>query len=178
MKITVSGSVGSGKSTISRKLADKLGYRYYSVGELMREIAKKRGMDINKLSAIAEKDSSIDVELDQMQVDIGKTEDDFIMDSRLGFHFVPDSVKVFLTVDLDEAAKRIIGDNRDVEKYGSIQDATKHLKKRMESEKQRYKEYYDIDFPNKKYFDMVIDTTDKEPDQVVEIIASKINQTR
>ena len=42
MKITISGPIGSGKSTVSKILAAKLGYKHYSIGGFMRDIAKKR----------------------------------------------------------------------------------------------------------------------------------------
>ena len=152
MKITISGAVGSGKSTISRLLAKKLGYKHYSMGEFMREIAKKRGLSIMKLSDLAETDSTIDEELDKRQKEIGPKEQNFIMDSRLGFHFIQDSFKIFFTVNIHEAAKRIYNDKRAEETYKNINEAMRFLKKRMRSENIRYKEYYGIDFPNRKYF--------------------------
>ena len=38
----------------------------------------------------------------------------------------------------------------------------------------RFKNYYDIDFPNSKYFDLIIDTTDKSPEEIVEEILDKV----
>ncbi len=174
MKITISGAVGSGKSTISKLLAEKMGLKHYSVGSLMREIAQKRGMDINELSKIAETDKTIDSELDLRQRQIGK-EDNFVMDSRLGFHFIPDSFKVFLTVDIKEAARRIYDASRKEESYADIDEAVEKLKRRMKSENIRYKEYYNIDFPQKKFFDLVLDTTNLTPDEVVDELLLKIN---
>ena len=167
MKITISGAVGSGKSTISRILAKKLGYIHYSIGEFMREIAKKRNLSIMELSDRAEVDPTIDEELDEKQKSIGKEKDNFIMDSRLGFHFIPDSLKIFFTVDIKEAAKRIYNDKRAEETYKDVEEAIIFLKKRMRSENIRYKEYYGIDFPKKEHFDLIIDTTDKTPEEVV-----------
>ena len=106
MKITISGKVGSGKSTVAKLLAKKLSLEYYSIGTIMREMASERGLSINEFSKKAENDKSIDIELDTRQKEIGKKEK-FIMDSRLGFYFIPDSFKIFLDVDIKEAAKRI-----------------------------------------------------------------------
>jgi len=170
MKISISGAVGSGKSTISRMLAKKLKYRHYSMGEFMREMAKKRNISINDLSVLAETDSTIDEELDARQREIGDGEDNFIMDSRLGFHFIPESYKIFFTVDLKEAAKRIFKDKRAEETYKNIEEAMSYLKKRMRSENIRYKEYYGINFPQKEDFDLIIDTTTKKPDEIVKEI--------
>ena len=49
---------------------------------------------------------------------------DLVFDSRLAWHFVEHSFKVFLSVNIDEAARRIWNANRGfVEKYTSVQDA-------------------------------------------------------
>lgn len=178
MKITISGVVGSGKSTISRILADKLGYKHYSIGQFMREIANKRNMSLMELSRLAETDSTIDKELDARQLKLGKEEDNFVIDSRLGFHFIPDSFKVFLSVNLDEAAKRILKDKRREEMYKTMEEASKALRRRMRSENVRYKEYYEIDFPKKEHFDLIMDTTNKAPEEVVEEIIKAIKKSK
>jgi CMP/dCMP kinase len=177
MKITISGAVGSGKSTISRILAKKLTYTHYSTGEMMRELAKKRNLSIMELSERAETDPTIDEELDQMQTKIGMEQENLIMDSRLGFHFIKDSFKVFLTVDIKEAARRIFKDKRSEETYKDVKEAEKYLKRRMKSENIRYKEYYGIDFPKKRYFNLIIDTTDKTVEDVTEEIIQAIKKT-
>ena len=91
MIITISGIAGSGKSTVAKLLAKKLNYKHYSIGDFMREIAKQRKTTLLELSKEAEKDSSIDKELDQKQIELGKTQDNFVIDSRLGFHFIKNS---------------------------------------------------------------------------------------
>jgi len=96
------------------------------------------------------------------------------MDSRLGFHFIPDSFKVFLKVDLSEAARRIYGANRSEENYSGVEEALEYLERRIEAEKIRYKQCYDIDFPCEEKFDLVIDTTEKTPEEIVQEILSSI----
>ncbi|MDO8480401.1 MAG: cytidylate kinase family protein [Nanoarchaeota archaeon] len=175
MRITVSGAVGSGKSTVSKMLADKLKYPYYSVGDFMREIAKKRGLTILEISKKAETDKSIDTELDDMQRNLA-SKTDFVMDSRLGFHFIPNSYKIYLKVSPEEAAKRIMRASRSSEQYKNLEEAIKLLKKRMDSESKRYKEYYGITFPNENAFDLVIDTTDMRSEDVVKEIKRRLKE--
>jgi len=174
MKITISGAVGSGKSTVSKILAEKLGYKRYSMGDFMRQIAVKRDMNIMEISKRAEADPTIDEELDKTQEDIGRKEKDFIMDSRLGFHFIPDSLKIFLNVDVKEAAKRIFNQGRKEERYTSIKEAERYVKKRMQSENMRYKEYYGLDFPKREYFDLILDTTSKSPEEIAKDILKHV----
>ncbi|MBI4150282.1 cytidylate kinase family protein [Candidatus Woesearchaeota archaeon] len=175
MIITISGLPGSGKSTVAKMLGKKLGYKHYSTGDFMGELAMKRGMSVLELSKLAEKDTSIDKALDDRQVKLGKEENDFVIDSRLGFHFIPNSVKIFLDVDPDAGAKRVFGDLRPDEKENtSLAAAKENIKKRIESERKRYKKYYGIDCYDKKHYDIVIDTTKRTPEQVIQRIVEEL----
>ena len=49
MQITIGGMPGSGKSTIGKMLAKSLGYKYYSIGEIRRELAQKRGLTMERV---------------------------------------------------------------------------------------------------------------------------------
>ncbi len=142
----------------------------------MREIAQKRGLSLMEISKKAESDPSIDEELDKRQKEIGEKEDNFIMDSRLGFYFIQDSYKIFFTVDPEEAAKRIIGEKRKDEAYRDAEQALSVLRKRMQSENKRYKEYYGIDFPRNEDFDLIIDTTHTKPEEIVELVRENIGK--
>ena len=175
MKITISGPIGSGKSTVSKILAAKLGYKHYSIGGFMRDIAKKRSLSILELSKRAESDPTIDDELDQRQSQIGKSEDNFVMDSRLGYHFILDSFSIFLDVSINEAVRRITSDKKRDEKYKNTVEAVVALKERMHSESLRYNEYYGIKFPDKAKFRLVIDTTKMSPEETAEKIIDSLN---
>jgi len=177
MKITISGIVGSGKTTISKVLAKKLGLKNYSVGKLMRDMAIERGKSLQEFTEDAKSDKEIDFELDKRQKALGSDDsssEEFVMDSRLGFYFIPNSFKVFLKVDLSEAAKRICGAGRSEEKYSSVDECLEYLKKRIAAEKIRYKQCYDIDFPCEEKFDLIIDTTNKSIAEIVKIILESI----
>ena len=174
MIITISGIAGSGKSTVAKLLAKKLNCKHYSVGDFMRQIAKERGLTLLELSKQAEKDKSIDIELDKKQIELGKKEDNFVIDARLGFHFIPNSIKVFLEVDLNEAANRILKEKREHEQYKDIQESIEKIKTRIASEDKRYMEYYDVDYHNKNNYEIIIDTTKIKPEEVVERILNKV----
>jgi len=167
MIITISGIAGSGKSTIAKLLAKKLNYKHYSIGDFMREIAKERNLSLLELSRQAEEDHSIDKELDKKQIELGKTEDNFVIDSRLGFHFIKNSKKIFLEVDLNEAANRILKEKRQHEQYKDIQESIQKIKTRISSEDKRYKGYYSVEYHNKKNYDIIIDTTSIKPEEIV-----------
>ena len=84
--ITISGMLGSGKSTVAKLLAECLGWDYYSTGNAQREIAAKRGMTTLELNRLADTDPSIDKEIDGVFIKIFKDAINFLIDGgvRIG----------------------------------------------------------------------------------------------
>jgi cytidylate kinase len=58
--IVVNGDLGSGKSTVSTLLAQRLGIRRISVGDLYRQTARQRGVTALELNLHTELDDKID----------------------------------------------------------------------------------------------------------------------
>jgi predicted cytidylate kinase len=179
MIITISGTAGSGKSTVAKLLAVKLGLKHYSTGDFMRDIAKERNLSLEELGKIAEGDRSIDEQLDRRQVKLGKEEDDFVIDGRLSFYFIPTSIKIFLDAELRTRAERIYQDitvkgKRKEEKSENIREIIEKIKKREECEKKRYMKYYGLNPYDHKRYDLVIDTTEILPEKVVEKIVKEM----
>lgn len=169
--ITVSGSIGSGKTTTANELARRLGYQRFSAGDFMRNLAQEKGMTLLELSKDAEFSKTIDETIDTALRACGDIEH-IVIDSRLGFHFIPDSFKVYLFVPDTVAAERIQKDIetnplRTVEKettYESILDA---LVKRAESEKKRYNDHYGISVSDKENFDLYLSSEHASVDAIV-----------
>jgi CMP/dCMP kinase len=164
--ITIAGKLGSGKSSTAKKVAEILSYTHYSTGDFMRSIADEKGVPLVEFNKIAENDPSIDKMLDDRNLEIGAMEN-IVLDSRLGFHFIPDSFKVFLELDPIVASERILHDknfnpNRNKESSGNF-DTKDNIKEkinsRLDSERKRYKELYKIeDHTGHENFDLVINT--------------------
>lgn len=95
--ITISGTLGSGKSTVAKLLAERLGYAYYSTGMAQRKIAEQRGLTTLELNAAAERDKTIDAQIDGVFEKLVQENKNYVVDSRLGFFFIPTSFKVMLT---------------------------------------------------------------------------------
>ena len=89
--ITISGVIGSGKSTVAKMLAQKLGWQYYSTGMAQRKIAAEMGITTLELNALSVKDKSIDERIDSVFKNPPWGNNNCVVDSRLAFHFVPKS---------------------------------------------------------------------------------------
>jgi cytidylate kinase len=175
MIITIGGMVGSGKSTVAKALAQRLGFQHKSAGDFMREMAQERGVDLLVLIDEAKKSDSIDREIDDRTKQFVETKVHAVMDGRMAWKFIPGSFKVLLTVDIDEAARRIFAEKRPDERYNTTLAATKrNIKKRMDAEKVRYKKYYGVDHLDPKQYDLVIDTTELSSEAVVNQIIAKL----
>ncbi len=172
MIITISGKPGSGKSTIGRLIAKKLKYKFISVGDLRGQLAQKHGMNIDEFNELGKKEKWTDVETDKLTKELAK-KDKLVVDARLGWHFIPKSVKVFLDCDLRVAAERIFRDQRpDEPLQDSVEDVMKMLKLRVENTRRRYRKWYNVDFLDKAHYDILIDTTNMNADELVSTILS------
>jgi len=176
MIITISGSPGAGKSTVAKLVAKKLKLKYYSIGILLRNLARKRKISLLEISKLAEKSPKIDRKLDDAQIKLGKR-DNFVLDSRLGYHFVPGSIKIFLDVNDEEAGRRIFADKRGVERENtSLKKTIENIKKRKKSEILRYKKYYGINPFDKRRYDLVIDTAGLTPEEAAERVIRFVSE--
>ena len=179
MIITVSGKPGSGKSTIGKELADTLGYAHVSAGDFMRELAAERDMTVLELSRIAEQSPEIDKAIDERSTRFGDSTEDLVIDARLAWYFIPDSVKVFLDVSLDEAARRIYGAGRTAEKENvDLESTRRNIERRTLSESQRYLSYYDVDYLDLSHYDLVIDTSQRSVEEIVALITDYVSELR
>ncbi len=171
IRITISGEAGSGKSTVADIIANKLKLKRHSTGDYMRTMAAARGVTIIELNKIGETDPSIDKGLDDWQKKLEKKKDEeFVLDSRLGFHFIPSSIKIFLSADIKVRAERIYNDERLVEENPSLKKTIENIKKRQHLERERYKEKYGIDYLDFSKYNLVLDTTKMTPAEVAEKI--------
>lgn len=174
MNITITGNLGSGKSTVCKELA-KIDYQIVSTGTIFREIAKERGLSVIELNEEVKKEIAvgkhdIDDMIDNRSKKLGDELDNTVFDSRLAWNFVTESFKVFLMVDINEAANRVFNDNRDTETYASVQECKKALLDRQLLEQERFAQLYGIDYYNMNNYNLVLETTNATP----EVIAKEI----
>jgi len=165
MIITITGNPGSGKSTLGKKLAKKLGYKRYYIGQIRRDEAKKMGMTLEEYNTYGEKHPETDLDVDNYQKQLGQTQDNFIMEGRTSWFLIPQSLKLYIKVSAQEGARRIFQDlqkenkRNESKNINTIEELIQKNKKRMKSDDLRYKKYYNKDCFDESNFDFVIDTT-------------------
>lgn len=180
MNITITGNLGSGKSSVAKILREK-GYEYSSTGNIFRQLAMEKGLSVEEFNkqvneAASRGDHSVDQMIDDTTTRIGEERDNVVFDSRLAWHFAPKSFKVFIITDIDEASRRVFNDSlrADSESYESQDACRKALINRQKLETVRYKEIYDIDYYDMGNYNLVIESTDASPDEIAQEILDKL----
>ena len=170
--ITVSGSPGSGKTTVAQLLKKKLQLPYVYSGDIFRKQAEREGMSLEEFGRYCEQHKDVDKELDRQQLEIIK-QGNVIVEGRLAGWLayqnnIP-AVKIFIDADQQTRVNRIV--NREL---GDREKRKEELVKREKSEATRYKTYYNIDIDDTSIYDIVIDSSKKTPEEIVDIILKKL----
>jgi predicted cytidylate kinase len=171
MRITLSGDLGSGKSSVGRRLAEKLGIPHHSAGSLFREIGQISNLDALRTNLAAENNVAIDRQVDDRTRELDRTVQSFIIDARMAWHFVSDATRVYLSVSPATAAERIMADAaRGNESYEHLAEAMAALADRRASETRRYQRLYGVDITDVANYDLVVITDDAEVDDIADLI--------
>ncbi len=174
MHITLTGNLGSGKSTLGKILEAEYGYEIFSTGKVIRQIAGEHGVSVLEMNKMMEKDHKYDHMIDDTTARISREQKEkkLLFDSRLAWNFVEDSFKVFLSVSLSVAAARVMADasRGEVETYTSLEECKESLKERAATEDRRYKELYGIEYFNYANYNLVLDSSDCVPALLAEIL--------
>ena len=179
--ITIAGKPGSGKSTASKDIAATLGYKHFSSGDLFRAIGKERGVNVFEANLAAEQEKEIDHMVDQKLRDIYESEDELVIDSRMAWHWMPASFKVYLDLDLEIAATRIINDMDELRRVAEDipekpSEYAKRLQDRLDSETRRYLNLYNVNPYDVNNYDLVVDTEANNKKQAVELVLTKYSK--
>ncbi|NOT11175.1 MAG: AAA family ATPase [Methylococcaceae bacterium] len=170
--IAMSGDIGSGKSSVAAALKELTAFDVISTGKIQRTIAERRGVTTLELNKISQTDRSIDDEIDSYVIEIGKTSNELIIDSRLAWHFIPSAFKVFLSVNAKIGAERVFNASRKDENNPSLAATLENNLKRQEFEDNRFLDLYSVKFRDHKNYDLVIDTSFEAPEDVAKQIVT------
>lgn len=171
--ISITGDIGSGKSTVAKELAERLSMRIVDSGQLYRKFALDKNISV--LEQNQSDDNSIDIKIDNTIAEMGKNENGIIFVSRLAWHFVPDSIKIYLKVNPLVAAERVVNDTRVGETHTNVEDTLKYNQERKQLELDRYRDMYSIDDPSGySNADIICNIGYNKPEDVVDILYTAI----
>ncbi len=176
--ISLSGELASGKGAVSEILMKQLNYTIYRNGDYFRSLGKQMGMDVTSFNLYVENHPEIDRQIEYSAAEYAKTHDNFIIDARLGWYAVPESFKVYLKVDMNEAAKRAFYDKKrkSSENFATIEEQKADMEKRYKLENERYYKLYNVRKEDETNYDLVIDTTNIKPQDVANLIIKQYNK--
>jgi len=140
--IRISGNLGAGKTTVSKILAEKLGYKFISIGQIFRKIAKEKNLSLEVFYQNLSTEKSLETEIDDYQKKIINSLDNIVIEGRVT-PFLPckfKSVNILLLVDEEVGAKRQLQreENKDINQI--IQES----RERVENESAHYLRLYNI----------------------------------
>ncbi|MCR5732868.1 MAG: AAA family ATPase [Sphaerochaetaceae bacterium] len=168
MRIAISSKSGCGNTTVSTMLSEKLGYKL--INFTFRQLAKEKNIEFWDFCRMAETDDNIDRELDSRQVEMAMAEENCVLGSRLAIWMLKEAdLKVYLEASAETRALRVFK-----REGGVLADRIKETEGRDHHDSARYKRIYNIDNSDTSIADLVIDTNDKNPEEIVDIILKKV----
>jgi predicted cytidylate kinase len=166
--ITISGVPGSGKTTVARLLAERLGVPHVYAGDLYRQEAKRRGLSLAAFNELCEGDHSIDRALDAAMAEHARR-GDVVLEGRLaGFLAAEnglDALKVWLDASDETRARRVA--QRESSDWQEVLEVNRV---RHQSDASRYRAIYGYDLSDHGVYDVVLATDDQTPEQLVEAL--------
>ena len=169
MIIAISGKSGCGNTTVSTKLAERLGLTL--VNYTFRNLAADTGREFKEICQAAKTDFSYDKIIDSHQVELAR-KGNCVLGSRLAIWMVDFAdLKVFLEASIETRANRIV-----LREGGTFQQRYDETAARDESDTGRYKVLYGIDNNQHDFADLIIDTALYDPDQIVDLIVAEVKR--
>lgn len=167
-KITLSGEVASGKSTVGKLLAEQLGYQFISLGNLIRKRAENEGISIVEFQRRCTENPETDKEIDREFAHECNKKEHLIIDYRLGFKFINNAFHVFLKISEEDAVGRLKKENRYNETFETVNERNTTFKKQFENA-------YDVDYTLESHYDLVVNINNTvTPQEIVNVILTNL----
>ncbi|MCL2172363.1 MAG: cytidylate kinase family protein [Candidatus Bathyarchaeota archaeon] len=179
--LCISGMAGTGKSTLSKKVAKKYNLRCYSGGDALKELAKEAGYEVTGegwwessegLTFLEQrvKDPQFDKEVDSKLLGYAKL-GDVLLDSWTMPWLLKDGFKIWLMASFDKRAARVAERDK-----MTFEQAFTVLKEKEAQTKAIYKKLYDFSLGEDFVpFNFILDTDHLNADQVFAVLCQVID---
>ena len=140
--ITISGQPGSGTSTLVAKLEQHFSWSSLNGGQVFRDEANKRGLDLLTFGQLCRDDLSVDRALDEeLKQRLSESDGHEIIESRLAgrwaFELGIDCTRLWIEVSENERARRVVQ-----REGGTIEQRLSESATRMTIDQARFDELY------------------------------------
>jgi predicted cytidylate kinase len=166
--ITISGLPGSGKTTVARLVAERLGLEHVYAGDIFRRQAEAEGLSLEEYARRAETDHSIDRRLDDT-MRVRAQRGDAVLEGRLAAFMADEAgvpaLRVFLDAPEPVRAARIAD-----REGGDAAERLRQIQAREASDARRYREIYGVDYHDPARYDLVLETNGRSPEELAAAI--------
>lgn len=169
--IAISGTIASGTSTTAKALAQKLNLEYHSAGDFFRQYAIDNNIPLHDKAQIPDNlDQKIDNELAELA-----NNGEVVVDAHYIGYFtrdMPHVLRVLLTCDYKT---RI---DRSRSRTHTHTETEEEIKLREEGLDKKFRKLYaNESFLDPKFFDLIIDTSNTNQNDVVKEIIEEFSST-
>lgn len=169
LRVAISGKSGCGNTTVSTLLSEKLGITL--INYTFRQLAQEKGLTLAQVIENAKTDDSYDEYVDSHQVELARKES-CVLGSRLAIWMLKEAdLKVYLYASDRTRAERVFnregGDLEEIKRFTAMRDS---------EDSRRYLKLYDIDNNKYDFADLIIDTANFNPQQIVDLIINELKK--
>ncbi len=173
-KITISGKICTGKTTLLQRLEKKLGWKTFMTGKLFRDYVKKHHLDLEKAE---EQNDELTKKIDNQVKMMLHQKKNLIIDGWMSGFLAKDLADVLkiLLICKDDIRYKRFAKRENI----SYQEAKKRVLQRQRNWFEKIKKIHKIkikDLNNKKNYDLVIDTSYITPQAVVRKVLQKLKE--
>lgn len=168
--IAISGEIGTGTTTLASSLSEILNWKHLNTGEYFRQWHKEHNIDLEDTKKIPQDlDRKVDMDFQKLM----REGEGIVFEARLAGWLAEDFgevLKILLVCDFNTAMRRV---SKREEK--GIEEVKEENSRRSQALLEKFKDLYGVkNYLDPQYFDLVIDTTNLNQQQVLELVLEKL----